>query len=257
MNEAETILELESVVIRGRWRDGVEALPGPLSLRVRRGETWLVLGGMGSGKSALLEAMVGLRALGGGTVRVFGRELSGLKGAELAAMRRRMGLVFEGRGRLMSGMTVLENVTLPVCYHGNVDVEAAAVEVGGWMEEMELEGLADVGVGRLGMAWARRVALARAVVQGPELLLLDDPMGGLDPVHARWWRGFLGRLRDGHPRLGGQGVTLVMATGSPRALMGLAGRCAVMTGEGLRDVGGCKDALGRDEAWTDEGDGEE
>jgi predicted ABC-type transport system involved in lysophospholipase L1 biosynthesis ATPase subunit len=131
MNEAETILEMESVVIRGRWRDGVEALPGPLSLRVRRGETWLVLGGMGSGKSALLEAMVGLRALGGGTVRVFGRELSGLKGAELAAMRRRMGLVFEGRGRLMSGMTVLENVTLPVCYHGNVDVAAAAVEVGG------------------------------------------------------------------------------------------------------------------------------
>ncbi len=194
---------------------------------VMAGDSWVITGLERSGKTLLLETAAGLHPFPVGEVRLFGKPVTGMEGDELAWVRRRMGLVFDGRGRLFTSQTVFENVALPLCYHGNRTLEEVTPEVWGWLERMQLESVADQMSGRIGRALARRVALARALVQKPEVLLIDNPMAGLDMEHARWWRGFLGKLLKGDPAMEDRPVTLVLATDSPRTLMGLGKRFAV------------------------------
>ncbi|MEI6340562.1 MAG: ATP-binding cassette domain-containing protein [Verrucomicrobiota bacterium] len=216
---------------------------------VRRGEAWLVTGPMNAGKSALLETVAGLRPLAAGSLRFMGQRWEELRGDDLVALRRRVGFVFEGRGRLFPGMTVVENVALPLCYHGNLSLANAAQEVDEWLDEAGLMPMASETAGRLSPAWARRVALVRALVLRPELVLLDDPLAGLDASHGPWWEAFLGRLRHGHPRWKGQGPALLITSGVPRSIpaLGSGVRCAVMEAGRWREVGD-----GRDESTSRE-----
>lgn len=248
----EWVIEAEDASIAGAaWGGRTWSLHG-VTWRVRAGETWLVTGGMGGGKTALLEAVAGLRPVTSGTLRVLGHEWAGLGVVELGRVRRSLGMVFEGRGRLFAGMTLLENVALPLCYHRNLDVRAAAGEAMAWLEEVGLARMSGDEATQVAPAWARRAALARALVLGPEVLLLDDPLGGLDPNQVRWWRNFLGQLRAGHPRLGGRPMTLVMATGSPRGWARWADRCAVVDGGTLHDAGPPEAWAGIQEPWLRE-----
>ncbi len=204
---------------------------------VMAGESWVVTGLEGSGKTLVLETAAGLHPYPVGEVRLFGRPVTGMEGDELAWIRRRMGLVFDGRGRLFASQTVFENVALPLCYHGNKTLESVTPEVWEWLEGMQLENLADQVAGRLGRAWAHRVALARALVLKPEVLLIDNPLAGLDVAHARWWRGFLGQLLTGHPSMENRPMTLILATDSPRTLLGLGMRFAVTQGGHWHPIG--------------------
>ena len=163
------------------------------------GDCWVITGLQGSGKTVLLETAAGLHPVLSGELRLFGQELSTEETPEMAALRRRVGLVFDGTGRLFPGMSVWENVTLPLRYHRNLGPEAATEAAAEVFRTLELEPFVHMAPSRLSRAWARRVALARALVLRPEILLLDNPFTGMDPEHIRWWRSLLQQFVAGHP----------------------------------------------------------
>jgi ABC-type transporter Mla maintaining outer membrane lipid asymmetry ATPase subunit MlaF len=223
---ADPVIQMTDVTVVHSRAPGVPLVTG-VNWRVEEGECWVVTGLQGSGKTALIETAAGLHPYPTGEVQIFGQRVHGTEGEGAEEVRRRVGVVFDGHGRLFGSQTVLENVALPLCYHRNRSWEEVGEEVMGLLQLLGLETLAGQLAGRLARAWAHRVALARALVQRPGLLLVDNPLTGMDPSHARWWRAFLGRLLVGLPELGGVPMTLVLATDEPRALLGLGRKFAV------------------------------
>jgi phospholipid/cholesterol/gamma-HCH transport system ATP-binding protein len=205
--------------------------------QVQTGDFWVVTGMQGSGKTALLETAAGLHPRLAGDLRVLGEDMAPGGSADHPEFRRRVGLVFDGQGRLFTGLTVFENVALPVCYHDNASLEAVTPWVQELLLALELDRIPEVGAGKLGRSWARRVALARALALKPELLLLDTPLTGRDAAHLRWWRTFLLRLRAGHPLLGGVPLTLVVASDEVRPLLSMGSQFALVHDGQWRVVG--------------------
>jgi len=208
-----------------------------INWEVFSGECWVVTGLQGSGKTALLETAAGLQPYLRGQVEVFGTPVQGAEGDELLRMRRRIGLVFDGHGRLFGSETVFENVALPLCYHGNKSLEEVFEQVNSFLKLLGLDGLANQSAGRIPRPWAHRVALARALILRPELLLVDNPLTAMDATHVRWWKMFLVRLLEGHPALGRKPITLVLATDEPRPLLGIGQKFAVTHGGKWRCLG--------------------
>ncbi|MBL9175316.1 MAG: ATP-binding cassette domain-containing protein [Verrucomicrobiales bacterium] len=211
---------------------------------VRAGEFWVVTGSHGAGKSLLLETMAGIRPCRGGDVRWFGNR-PGVP-AEPASGRTRLGerigLVFDGGGRVFTSQTVAENLCIPLCYHSGCDPEEALQRTAALRSATELEPFARVPAGRLGRAWMQRVALARALALSPEVLLLDNPIAGMDPSHVAWWCAFLSRLSGGHPAAGGKPMTLVLTT-DHAALWAGAGRQFAVLKSGSVELPGARSAL--------------
>ena len=206
---AETILELLDVAKRyetGGPDGGPEVLRG-VNLRVAAGESLAVVGPSGSGKSTLLNLIGGLDRPSGGRVLFEGRDLADLSDADLARFRnRRIGFVFQLH-HLLPQCTVLENVLVPTLVGGD----------GAEKEEAELRAerlLARVGLGdrltyrpgRLSGGERERVAVARALVNRPALLLADEPTGSLDRRTAENLMALLAELNEE------EGVTLVVVT---------------------------------------------
>jgi ABC-type transporter Mla maintaining outer membrane lipid asymmetry ATPase subunit MlaF len=133
-----------------------------------------------------------------------------VEGDQFLAGLLRIGLVFDG-GRLFRHLTIEENIALPLRYHrelarGDLDKTVKSIE--------ELTGLSPYAgqfPGRLGRAWQKRAGLARALVLQPEVLLLDNPLGGLDWRHVQWWLDVLDQLSAGRGFFEGRPVTLVAA----------------------------------------------
>ncbi len=197
---------------------------------VDTGELWVVAGAQGAGKTALLETLAGLIPAAAGEVRVFGRRVdaSGDDAAGLRETRRRLGLVFDGSGRLFSALSVAENILLPWCYHQNRSHDEALGELEPLIRHLQLESILSRKPTSLSRSWSRRVALARSLVLEPDLLLLDNPLAGLDAVHLRWWRGFLAEALAGHPLLGGEPLTIVATADAVRPYVGLDPRFALV-----------------------------
>jgi ABC-type transporter Mla maintaining outer membrane lipid asymmetry ATPase subunit MlaF len=204
---------------------------------VKRGEYWVVGGVAGSGKSALLETTAALRRPVRGTHRVFGYDVTELGGDDLLQVRRRLGMVFAGGGRVFSELTVAENVALPLCYHRNCPASEACEESQPLLLATGLSDKAHLRPGRLTRDWRQRVALARALAHRPDALLLDNPLEGLEPRQLRWWLGFLARLGLGHEWLHGQPLTLVVTCEDLRPFLSYAQQFGVLGRRGFVAVG--------------------
>jgi ABC-type transporter Mla maintaining outer membrane lipid asymmetry ATPase subunit MlaF len=182
---------------------------------VAPGEFWIVAGQQQSGKSDLLMTAAGLLVPARGSCRVFGCETDAFGEAQLAE-RLRVGFVFAG-GHLFNRLTVAENVALPLRYQRNLSDAEAAREVETLLELLELTPFANSTPANLAANWRQRAALARALILKPELVLLDQPLGGLGARHRQWLLQFLEQLQRGHEWFGGRPLTLVVTTDDLRA----------------------------------------
>jgi len=203
------ILEMRGVRVAA-LRDPSLAVLENVDWSVRAGEFWVLAGSQRAGKSDLLLHAAGLVTPAEGDCRLFGRNTREFDETQISE-RLRVGFVFAD-GRLFHQFTLAENVALPLRYHrGLTDAETARA-VAGLLELLELAPYANVRPGEVAAVWRQRAALARALALQPELLLLDNPSGGLATRHRRWLVDFLDQLWRGHEFFGGRPLTLVATT---------------------------------------------
>ena len=152
-----------------------------IDICVRRGRITAVMGPSGTGKTTLLRLLTAQVIADRGEVRVFGRDVATLGGREIYALRRRMGMLFQN-GALLTDMSVFENVAFPAREHSDLPEPLIRNLVLTKLQAVGLRGAADLMPSELSGGMARRVALARAIVMDPEVLLYDEPFVGLDPI---------------------------------------------------------------------------
>jgi putative ABC transport system ATP-binding protein len=180
-----------------------------VTLAVGRGEIVAVMGPSGSGKSTLLHSLAGILVPDSGEVYLDGRRIDVLGEAERSALRRdRLGFVFQF-GQLVPELTAEENVALPLLLGGMRRAPALA-RARAWFDRLELDGLGARRSGELSGGQAQRVAVARGLVAGPEVLCADEPTGSLDSLTGeRVMELLTAAARE-------QGVTVVLVTHEPR-----------------------------------------
>ena len=210
------VLELAGVAVAAR-RDPETQVIEQIDWTVAAGDFWVIGGLHGSGKSDLLAMLAGLTRPQRGSYRLFSREMIELPGDELLAGRQRVGLVFDNGGRIFNHLTVTENIALPARYHQQGTPEEINARVQALLEATELLPWAHQTPGSISRNWRQRVGLARALALQPEVLLLDNPLAGLDPRHVRWWMDFVARLAAGDAWTGGRPVTVIATTDDLRA----------------------------------------
>ncbi|MBP9591429.1 MAG: ABC transporter ATP-binding protein [Steroidobacteraceae bacterium] len=209
---SDTVLQVERLGRQVSSPEGTLAILSDVSLAIGRGETVAIMGASGAGKSTLLALLAGLDEPTSGTVRLAGRDITGLDEDGRAAVRaRHVGFVFQAF-HLVPSLTALENVMLPLELAGRVDARAAARGV---LERVGLRERVGHYPRQLSGGEQQRVAIARAFVMRPDVLFADEPTGNLDAATG-------GRIMDLLFELNAtEGATLVLVTHDPA----LAGRC--------------------------------
>lgn len=231
---SEPVIRMEQVSA-GSLRGGTVAVIENIDWTVQAGEFWVVAGLHGAGKTDFLMLTAGLLAPQRGRYWLLGDEMPIFEEARLD-QRLNVGLVFDGGG-LIHHLTVRENIALPLRYHLNLTPGQADSEVAGWLEAMELAPWADITPGALGRNWRKRVGLARALILQPEVLLVDNPLLGLDPRHAHWWRDWLDQLSRGHALLRHRPLTLIVTTAELRPWKSQTSRFAILRDRRLEVIG--------------------
>jgi phospholipid/cholesterol/gamma-HCH transport system ATP-binding protein len=202
----EPIIEMKDVAVSSQAYPDKAMVEG-VNWTVRRGEYWVIGGMHGSGKTDLTATTAGLLPPLSGEYHLFGNEMPIFE-ERLVAERLRLGLVFEG-GQLLHNLTIRENVTLPLRYHRP---ESKAKEISDMLELTGLGEFANSLPATVSRSWHKRAGLARALVMRPEILVVDDPLNGLDPRHRWWWIEFLRGLSAGHECMKQRPVALIVTT---------------------------------------------
>jgi phospholipid/cholesterol/gamma-HCH transport system ATP-binding protein len=186
-----------------------------LNVQMRRGAITAVMGPSGTGKTTLLRLIMGQVVAQRGTVRVFGENVARLKRGELYQLRQRVGLLFQS-GALLTDLSVFENVAFPLREHAHLPESVLRELVLMKLQAVGLRGAADMMPGELSGGMARRVALARAIVMDPEVLIYDEPFVGLDPISM----GVIVRLIQSLNRL--LGITTIVVSHDVREIGAIA-----------------------------------
>lgn len=216
--------DAEAVIrVRGlETRFGADVIHRALDLDVRRGEILGVVGGSGTGKSVLMRAILGLLRPSGGSIEVFGQRLEDTEDAQ-RIMSRRAGVLFQD-GALFSSLTVLENVELPLKTHRpdisrqlRRDLARSKIQLSGLPDSTGAKMPAELSGGM-----RKRAALARALALEPELLFLDEPTAGLDPIGAADFDRLLHTLQRA------LGLTVFLITHDLDTLYSICDRVAVI-----------------------------
>jgi phospholipid/cholesterol/gamma-HCH transport system ATP-binding protein len=173
----DAVIEVRDV----RYSIGGRAIFDGLDIMARRGRITAFMGPSGTGKTTLLRLITGQSQAERGSVRVFGDEVSTMTTRELFALRRRMGMLFQ-HGALLTDLDVYENVAFPLRAHAKLPESLVRQLVLTKLHAVGLRGAARLMPSELSGGMARRVALARAIVMDPEILIYDEPFVGLDPI---------------------------------------------------------------------------
>jgi len=202
-----------------------------VSLSIRRGEIFAIAGGNGSGKTTLLREIIGLITPSSGTIRLFGIDSRRLEAGDGHAIHRRFGVMFQ-YGALFSSFTLAENVAVPLREHTTLstelirDIVSAKIAIVGLPSDSAAKYPNELSGGM-----RRRAALARAIVMDPELLFLDEPTAGLDPIIAAGFDDLILSLKSL------LGLTVVMVTHDLDSLWRTTNRVAVLGGGKVLGVG--------------------
>lgn len=219
---------------------GDKAVLCGVDLDVAQGETLVVLGGSGSGKSVLLRHTNGLHRPDRGEVWVDGVEITALDEDELIETRKKVGMLFQA-GALFDSMTVFGNVSFPLHEHTDWNEERVKDRVREVLSLVELEDVEDLMPSDLSGGMRKRVALARAVVLAPRAVLYDEPTTGLDPITANTINALIRSLRE---RLG---ITSIVVTHDIQSAFSVADRIAFLHDGVIRFHGTTAEAKGAKE----------
>ncbi|WP_417497852.1 ABC transporter ATP-binding protein [Maricaulis sp.] len=217
-----------------------------LDLDIRRGEILGLVGGSGTGKTVLMNAILGLQKYSDGDILFKGRAFSGMKEGERREIESRWGVLFQN-GALFTSLTVLENVMAPLREHVDMSIplmeEIAGMKLG-------LAGLDSTAFDRfpseLSGGMRKRVALARALALDPDILFLDEPTAGLDPIGAAAFDGLileLSRALD---------LTVLMITHDLDSLYAICDRIAVLADKRVAAVAPLEALMRNPHPWIQE-----
>ena len=236
------------IVVEGlRNSFGEHVVHEDLSLKVRRGEILGIVGGSGTGKSVLMRSIIGLQAPDAGSISVLGRSITDVTDDEDIDIRSRWGVLFQG-GALFSTLTVAENVEVPL--------RQFYPEIGDGLREeiarfkIKLSGLPDEAASKypaeLSGGMRKRAGLARALALDPELLFLDEPTAGLDPISAAAFDALTRELQET------LGFTVFLVTHDLDTLHEICDRVAVLADGKVIAVGTIAELLALDHPWIQE-----
>ncbi len=241
-------LERDAVIrIRGlRTQFGDAVIHDKLDLDVYRGEVLGVVGGSGTGKSVLLRTIVGLLRPAAGTIEIFGQDLAKLAPAEKRLIDRRWGVLFQD-GALFSSLTVAQNVQVPLKEQLRMPQhlmdQIAALKIA-------MVGLPADAAGKypseLSGGMRKRAGLARALAMDPDILFLDEPTAGLDPIGAAAFDRLMGQLQKT------LGLTIFMVTHDLDSLHAICDRIAVLAEKRVLTTGTMTEMLRETHPWIRE-----
>ena len=238
ITSGECILQSQDLVMdfgRKRVLDGI-------SMQLNRGEILAIVGASGSGKSTLMRQLALLQTPTSGLIKVFGSDVSAMSEFRTLPLRRRMGVMFQ-HGALFGDLTVLENISMPLREHTSLSLEIIEQIA---MLKLALSGLepdaAALFPSQLSGGMRKRAAVARGIALDPEILFLDEPSSGLDPISADAMDDLVLHLKTT------LGLTIVLVTHDMDSLWRVADRILLLADARIAAEGTIHDLLGSDNA---------
>ncbi|UWR25999.1 ABC transporter ATP-binding protein [Sulfitobacter sp. S223] len=242
MTEQDPIIRVRNLVTRF----GTHTVHDGLDLDVRRGEIIGVVGGSGTGKSVLLRAIVGLLEPNEGQIEVFGESVRSTSEAHYRALRRRWGVMFQD-GALFSSLTVRQNVEAPMREQLDLSDEVRETLAG---IKVRMVGLPENAMmkypSELSGGMRKRAGFARAIAMDPEIVFLDEPTAGLDPIGAAAFDILIKQLQAA------LGLTVFLVTHDLDSLHAICDRVAVLADKKVLAVGTMDEMLRVDHPWVHE-----
>lgn len=184
------------IAVRGLKKEiGPQKILRGVDIEIGAGKTLVIIGRSGGGKSVLLKTLIGLMQPNEGEIEIEGQSIIGLSERQLAAIRRKVGILFQG-GALFDSMTVEENIAFPLHEAGLRDPKIIRQKIAEILEVIELEGQEKKLPVNLSGGMKKRVGLARAIINQPSCILYDEPTAGLDPVVSDSINRLIRRLQE-------------------------------------------------------------
>ena len=215
--DSENIIEVENLIAHY----GERVILNGINLTVGTGEIRVIMGGSGSGKTTLMRNLLGLNKPSSGSIRIFGKDITKISKRELYALRRKMGVAFQG-GALLGSMSVADNIELPLRQHTRLDENTIRIMSRMKLEVVNLAGFEDLMPSELSGGMLKRAALARSIVMDPGLLFFDEPSAGLDPVVSAELDELILRLKEA------MNVTIVVVTHELESAFKIADKITVL-----------------------------
>ncbi len=208
---------------------GHEVLKG-VSFDVEDGETLVIVGPSGTGKSVSLKHMVGLLKPSSGDILFEGKSILGLRGKELAEHRRNFGMLFQS-GALLAWLTVEQNIALPLIEQRKLSIKEIEKKVQHSIELLGLEGSETKRPSEISGGMKKRVGLARAIVMEPKVILYDEPTSGLDPVMSRHIDKMIQDMQEEF------GITSIVVTHDLHSAFSIGDRVAMLNKGKIVEIG--------------------